>query len=217
MASGTAAARRISSRWYLAASAVTGLIAGVVISAVTANVLGPLIGWDVAAITYVASTWFTMAHADADETARRAVRVDPGRAAVDIVLLSASVASLAGVAAVIIAGGGHGSVSPVLAAVLGITSPLVTWALIHTIFTVRYARLYYTGPDGGIDFNQKEPPQFLDFAYVAFTIGMTYQVSDTQVEAPAIRHMALRHALLSYLFGAIIIDATINLLAGLAK
>ena len=201
----------------LLVSAGAGLVVGVVVSLLTANVLGPLIGWDVAAVTYIVSAWITMARADADTTARLAVREDPGRAAVDVIMLSASVASLAAVAAVIIAGGGHSSIDPVVAAALGLTSPLLTWGLVHTVFTTRYARLYYTGVDGGIDFNQKEPPAFVDFAYVAFTIGMTYQVSDTELQAPRVRHTALRHALLSYLFGAIIIAATINLLAGLAK
>ncbi len=102
-------------------------------------------------------------------------------------------------------------------AALGVSSLLLTWALIHTVFTTRYARLYYTGVDGGIAFNQDEPPSYLDFAYLAFTIGMTYQVSDTDLKTSAIRHTAFRHSLLSYLFGAIIIAATINLLSGLAR
>ncbi|WP_211268538.1 DUF1345 domain-containing protein [Actinoplanes subtropicus] len=183
----------------------------------TANVLGPLAGWDAAAATYVTWAWILMSGADAEQTARLAVREDPGRAVVDVILLSASVASIVAVAAVIIAGGSHSTVDPILAAAFGASSLLLTWVLIHTVFTTRYARLYYTGTDGGIDFNQEQPPSYLDFAYLAFTIGMTYQVSDTDLKTPAIRHTALRHGLLSYLFGAIIIAATINLLSGLAK
>jgi uncharacterized membrane protein len=82
---------------------------------------------------------------------------------------------------------------------------------------LRYARLYYTGPDGGIDFNEDGRPQYSDFAYLAFTIGMTFQASDTDLTTKEIRATALPHALLAYLFGAIIIATTINLLAGLAK
>ncbi len=78
-------------------------------------------------------------------------------------------------------------------------------------------RLYYSGPDGGIDFNEDDKPCYADFAYLAFTIGMTYQVSDTDLTTKEIRHTALRHALLSYLFGTVIIAATINLAAGLVK
>jgi len=75
--------------------------------------------------------------------------------------------------------------------------------------------LYYTGPDGGVSFNQSEAPRYADFAYLAFTIGMTFQVSDTDLQTLAIRATVLRHALLSYLFGAVILATTVNLVAGL--
>jgi uncharacterized membrane protein len=89
--------------------------------------------------------------------------------------------------------------------------------MVHTIFTLRYARLYYVGRDGGIDFNQEQPPAYLDFAYFSFTVGMTFQVSDTDVQTPAVRRTVLRHALVSYLFGAVIVAGTINLIAGLTR
>lgn len=87
----------------------------------------------------------------------------------------------------------------------------------HTIFTLRYAQLYYTEPAGGIDFNQEERPSFRDFAYLSLTIGMTFQVSDTDLQTSPIRSTALRHALLSYLFGAVILAAAINLIVSLAN
>jgi uncharacterized membrane protein len=100
---------------------------------------------------------------------------------------------------------------------VAISSVVLSWAVVHTIFTLRYARLYYVGTDGGIDFNQDQPPRYTDFAYLAFTLGMTFQVSDTDLKTSTIRATALRHALLSYLFGAVIIAVTINLVAGLSK
>jgi uncharacterized membrane protein len=201
----------------LAVALAGGIVVGVLVSVLTANVLGPLVGWDAAAIIYIAWAWIVLAPLDAAETSRLAVREDPGRAAVDAILLTASVASLASVASVIAATGPRNAVNPLLGAALGATSVVLSWGLVHVVFTARYARLYYTGPDGGIDFNEAEPPCYSDFAYLAFTIGMTYQVSDTDLQTKAIRRTALRHALLSYLFGSIIIAATINLLAGLAK
>ena len=93
----------------------------------------------------------------------------------------------------------------------------LSWLLVHTVFTLRYALLYYTGRDGGIDFNQSAPPCYSDFAYLAFTLGMTFQVSDTDLKTPNIRRTALRQALLSYLFGAVILAATVNLIAGLGS
>jgi uncharacterized membrane protein len=99
---------------------------------------------------------------------------------------------------------------------LGIISVLLSWTVIHTVFTSRYARLYYTGEDGGVEFHETEPPRYTDFAYLSFTVGMTFQVADTDLTSKAMRATVLRHALLSYLFGTVIIAATINLLAGLA-
>jgi uncharacterized membrane protein len=85
--------------------------------------------------------------------------------------------------------------------------------MVHTVFTLRYARLYYTPPAGGIDFNEADPPGYVDFAYLAFTLGMTFQVSDTDLTAKPVRHLALRHALISYLFGAVILGLAINVVA----
>jgi len=85
------------------------------------------------------------------------------------------------------------------------------------LFTLRYALLYYRGRDGGVDFNQDDPPRYTDFAYLAFTVGMTFQVSDTDLKTHTIRATALRHALLSYLFGSVILATTINLVAGISS
>jgi uncharacterized membrane protein len=102
-------------------------------------------------------------------------------------------------------------------AALSFGSVALAWSVVHTVFTVRYAWLYYTGSNGGVDFNENDSPQYSDFAYLAFSIGMTYQVSDTDLVTKQIRATALRHALLSYLFGVVIIATTINLVAGLSK
>ena len=96
-------------------------------------------------------------------------------------------------------------------------SVVLAWAVVHTVFSLRYADLYYEGEPGGIDFNEDDPPSYSDFAYLAWTIGMTFQVSDTDLKTQAIRRTALRHGLLSYMFGALIIATTINLIAGLGK
>ena len=99
-------------------------------------------------------------------------------------------------------------------ALLAIVSVALSWTLVHTLYALRYARMYYrTG--GGIDFNQKEDPQYSDFAYLSFTLGMTFQVSDTDIRSSNIRRSILHHTLLSYLFGTVIVAATVNLVAGL--
>jgi uncharacterized membrane protein len=177
----------------------------------------PLLGWTCASSIWALWAWFVVLRLDATETEALATREDPHGATTYLLLISASVASLiAVVLGVIKAADLHGDQRAVLLA-SGIMSIITSWGVVHTIFTLRYAALYYTGVDGGIDFNQEEKPTYTDFAYLAFTIGMTYQVSDTNLTTPATRHTALRHALLSYLFGTAIFAATINLAAGLAK
>jgi uncharacterized membrane protein len=98
-----------------------------------------------------------------------------------------------------------------------VLSVVISWLVVHTLFTLRYALVYYTGNERGVDFNQTAPPRYTDFAYLAFTVGMTFQVSDTTLTTHAIRSTALRHALLSYLFGSLILAATVNLVASLAS
>jgi uncharacterized membrane protein len=192
--------------------------AGAAAALLTALLGGPWsvatpVGWIAGGAVYLGWMWTTLWPMDAPTTARHAVREDPGRAAMDVLVLTAAVASLAAVALLLTASGPN----PDLRAALSVGSVAVAWAAVHTTFAVRYARLYYAGPDGGIDFNSDEPPAYTDFAYLAFTIGMTFQVSDTAISAKAIRSTALRHGLLSFLFGTVVIATTINLLASLGR
>jgi uncharacterized membrane protein len=97
---------------------------------------------------------------------------------------------------------------------LALASVALAWITVHTVYLLRYARMYYSPPDGGIDFHG-ETPDYLDFAYLALTIGMTFQVSDTDLVGKRIRRGALHHALLSYLFGTVILAITVNSVAAL--
>lgn len=196
--------------------ALAGLCAGILVGVLYSPVLGPLAGWDSAAAVYLVLVWRTIWPLNAHDTARLAIRADPNRPLRDALLLGACLASLLGVGLVLVTAGPIRGVSEQLHIAVGIISVLLSWAVIHTVFTARYARLYYTGIDGGINFNQKAPPRYSDFAYVAFTVGTTFQISDTNLASNEMRVTALFHGLLSYLFGAVIIAVTVNLLAGLA-
>jgi uncharacterized membrane protein len=133
----------------------------------------------------------------------------------ELIVLSAGVALLAAVGLVLIrAGSAMGGTKAYLIA-LGVLSVALSWVMVHTVFTLRYARTYYLQPRGGIDFNESDPPTYLDFAYLALTIGMTFQVSDTNLTSKPIRRIALVHAALSYLFGAVIVALVINVVASL--
>jgi uncharacterized membrane protein len=190
--------------------------------AVTAALLAPwqvavLAGWNVAASTFLIWVWATVARLTGEETEAVATKEDPNRALADLTLVGASVACLVGVGFTLLKAAHTDGAGAALLVALAVLSVVESWAVVHTVFTLRYARLYYTPPLGGIDFNEHLRPDFTDFAYLAFTIGMTYQVSDTDLTTRAIRRTVLRHSLLSFLFGTFIVAVTINVVAGLLK
>jgi uncharacterized membrane protein len=201
----------------VATAVAAGACAGALVALPGSWQVGTLVGWDVAAAVYVAWTWKTIWHRDPAATARLALREDPGRAIADALLLVASMASVLAVVLAITAGRGGGSAAGAARAALAVASVALSWTVVQTVFTSHYARLYYSHPAGGIDFNQQAPPRFSDFAYLAFTVGMTFQVSDTDLQTPPVRARALQQALLSYLLGAVILATTINLVAGLLR
>ena len=178
--------------------------------------------WSVAALgaedamvaVFVILVWTSIAGADAAATARLARAEDDSRAAAEAVLLGAGVASLLAVFFTLAQAGDAGSPDRGLLTALSIGSVALAWLSVHTVFLLRYARIYYSPPDGGIDFGD-EPPDYADFAYLALTIGMTFQVSDTDLTAKRVRRVALHHALTSYLFGTVIVAITVSSVAGL--
>jgi uncharacterized membrane protein len=205
------------SRDTVAVRIAVAVVIGAGVAVAVGNTVGwrfALIGWVVTAGLYVVWTRLLLGGMDADQTREYVTREDPTRWVADAVVVSASVASLVGVAYVEAAGSRTGTAA-VIAALLGILTVAASWFAVHTLFTVHYARLYYSDEPGGINFHDPEPPRFRDFAYVAFTVGMTYQVSDTEIGLTSIRATVLRQALLSYLLGAVVLAVTINLIAGL--
>jgi uncharacterized membrane protein len=174
-----------------------------------------LVGWDVAVGVVIGSIWISLWTLSPGQTKENAIREDPSLPLSELIVLTAGVAVLAAVGLLLVrAGSAHGAEKAYLIS-LGVTSVALSWLLVHTTFTLRYARAYYGEPEGGIDFNEDEPPSYLDFAYLAITIGMTFQVSDTNLTTKAMRRIALSHSLLSYLFGAVIVAMVINVVSSL--
>jgi uncharacterized membrane protein len=177
----------------------------------------PISGWIAAALTFVIWSGFAVRPLDGEQTRLHATREDPSRAVADVLLLCANLASLAAVAYVIVeAGNARTAVAQGVLAAVALLSVAVSWVLVQTLFTLRYARLYYTGNPGGVDFNGEKLPTYHDFAYLAYTMGMTYQVSDTNLQTREFRRVVLRHGLLSYVFGSLILATTVNLVIGLS-
>ncbi len=142
---------------------------------------------------------------------------DRSRLVAEVLLLCASIASFGTIALILIEAGSVQGALKLWLVALALATIAVSWLLVTTVFTLRYAHLYYRNNPGGINFNQKESPRYTDFAYLAVTIGATFQVSDTNLETHDIRMTALRHSLLSYVLGVFVLATAINLVSGLAR
>jgi uncharacterized membrane protein len=177
-------------------------------------------GWDVAALTLLCVVWRIILRANTADVVTIATREDETPATATVLVVGASTASLMGVGFALSLAGRETGAERVLLIAFAFLTVVVSWTLINTVFTLRYAHLHFRSGSNGIDFgglDAHELPSFRDFAYVAFTIGMTYQVSDTTLRDPLIRRTVLPHALLAYLFGVVIVAGAINLVAGLVR
>ena len=201
----------------LLAATVVGLIAGAVLDVALTWQLALLGAWDTFALVILLALRPIVLRADGAETQRLALREDETQGTARLLLLGASTASLFAVAFVLsLAGRETGSRRQLYIAAATVTV-VVSWTLVNTVFLLRYAHLYFSARGGAIDFGTtvEDEPEYRDFAYLAFTIGMTYQVSDTSLRDRRIRRTVLGHAILSYVFGVVIVAAGINLMAGL--
>jgi uncharacterized membrane protein len=173
--------------------------------------------WGAAALSAVSSIWLRVGRWDPSETAAHARAEDFSQTVADLIVVSASVCSLVPVGLTVLSAGRHHGTDKVLLILLATSVVAVSWALVHTVYALRYGDLYYAMPTGGIDFNDSGEPDYRDFAYLALTIGMTYQVSDTNLTTRAVRRTAMRHALLAFLFGSVIVALMVNTVASLLR
>ncbi|WP_170172450.1 DUF1345 domain-containing protein [Hymenobacter rigui] len=179
-----------------------------------------LTAWDGFAVTTLLVAWVIILTADVGHIRRIATREDPGRVLSFGFVLTAASASL--LAVVLLLSSIRTAHDPLLVAhvAVGAVAVLVAWLLVHTLFTLRYAHLFYNTdnhrPEGGLEFPGKEPePDYLDFAYFSFVIGMTAQTADIGITDRQMRRLALIHGLLSFGFNTAVVALTINGLAGL--
>ncbi len=192
-----------------------GIVVGVVASLFTFWQAATLIGWDAGALLLISWIWWVVGRLSPEASQTHARREDTSIRMTEVIVLAAGVALLAAVGLALVRAGHATGGTKAYLITLGIVSVALSWGLVHTVFTLRYARTFYSAPVGGIDFNEDDQPNYLDFAYLALTIGMTFQVSDTNLTSKAIRRIALSHALLSYLFGAVIVALVINVVSSL--
>ena len=170
-------------------AAAAGAASAIVVAIIGPWWLIPLTAWDVTALAFIVGIWYRLAPLDAAGTAEVAQREDPRRATADLLLLGASLVSLLAVGLVLVRANTQQGLDRGMLVGASVLSIVLAWGIVHTVYMLRYARAY----------------------------GMTFQVSDTNLQSKEIRRMALRHALLSYVFGTLIIATTVNLVAGLGK
>ena len=196
-----------------------GVVAALVVGSRHSWPVSLISGWDVSSVLLLGLAWLTIFFADAPETQSRAAADDPGRPLVyAVVLLTSATSLLAAVflqrQATVVA-----PRSEALLAALCIGTVALSWTLTHTAFTLRYAHLYYREDDegiGGAEFPGGAMPNYMDFAYFAFTVGMCFQVSDVQVTSHRIRRGVLLHAIMSFVYNTAILAFVLNLVFNLA-
>jgi len=179
--------------------------------------------WNVFAWSVTLLAWLRILWADAKTSVQTARLQDSARFAIFLFVLLAAVASLASVAILIGGAKGLGHKALTEHLLLAAATVLSSWFLVHTVFAMHYAHAFYhdedEGPDfsraGGLEFPNEKEPDFVDFAYFSFVIGMTCQVSDVQVSSHGMRRLALLHGLLSFVFNTVILALSINLASGL--
>ncbi len=167
--------------------------------------------WDISGLVLLVLAWLVIIPSDQNKTKHNATLQDGNRALIgSLVILCSTVALVVvGIALPHVQKGGSSVI-----AFLSVLAVLESWTLLHTTYTFHYAHLYYDKAKGeGLKFYHEEKPDYLDFAYFAFTLGMTYQVSDTQPTKRLIGRSVFGHSLISYVFGTGIVAVTINLLA----
>jgi uncharacterized membrane protein len=178
--------------------------------------------YDAGALLLIVILWVLGMHAHPKDTECRAAVEDPGRNTVLALVIVSVVGGLASAISIIgrgphVANAGEKSI----VYVLGLAAVFLGWFLIHTLFTFRYAHLYYYDDDGdneadrGLAFPGTQMPNDYDFAYFAFVIGMTFQVSDVQITDSGVRRVVLLHGLISFAYNSAILALVINLVSGL--
>lgn len=182
-----------------------------------------ILGWDTFCMSMIALSWVLFFSTTQNDLHGVVEKQDDGLEIIFMIVLVAVCFSLLGTL-LLLYNKSESTFDKIFHTVVSISPVLLSWLLLHTTFTIRYAHLYHdhnklnTGSNvGGIVFPTQEHPDYLDFAYFSFIIGMTFQVSDVKVSSRIIRRFVLLHSLISFVFNTIIVALTINTIASLKK
>jgi uncharacterized membrane protein len=176
--------------------------------------------WDAFSLSFIACSWVVIYNRPITEIIKQANKEDGSKSFVLVSILITSFASLLTVLLLIITKD-QSFDQKIITVILSVFGMMISWVMVHTIFTFHYAHMYYFQDtdekphSGGLDFPGEKKPNYLDFAYFSFVVGMTFQVSDVQVSSPKIRKTVLAHGLLAFALNTFVVALTINLVAGL--
>ena len=182
-----------------------------------------LFTWISFALAVILLNWIVILTSHPREVRKIARIQDSSRTYIFLFVIAASVISMVAIFFLLKSGKGHAGGSVNKHILLAIGAVFISWWLVHTIFTMRYAHMYYdTDTDdgrpkevGGLQFPDENEPDYLDFVYFSFVIGMTFQVSDVEISSREIRRLAWLHGLLSFAFNTAIVALSINVISGL--
>ncbi len=224
--------RSVLSKWVARTSGyqklLTALLLALLITAALypfhiGNVTRIIFCWDVFALAMIGMIWLLFFTTSADEQQQIVKAQDDDITVIFAIILFAVCVSFAGAVLLIFSTGGS-AFDKNLGTVATLIAITTSWILLHTIFTIRYAHLYHDatiikpgGGSGGIDFPNPEAPDYIDFAYFSFVIGMTFQVSDVTISSKTIRRYVLFHSLISFVFNTVIVALTVNIIAGAGR
>jgi uncharacterized membrane protein len=199
----------------LGSATLVGVVAELVLRQFWPASLSGLLAWNAAVFMFLLLTWRVIADHSIESIRRRAARLDNRAWVMMLLTVAAACISLAGLALCL-----HGANTalpgqPTLRLILAGLTVFGSWSLIHTIFALHYAHLYYGASAGGLIFPGGGDPNYWDFLYYSFVIGMTCQVSDVQVATPVLRRLTLLHGVLSFFFNTVILALAVSVGAGL--
>lgn len=182
-----------------------------------------IICWDVFAIAMITMSWLLFFNTTAEQQHAIVKKQDDDIRVIFAIVLSAVCISLLGTVLLIL-NNDESILQKDVRTIVTIAAITLSWILLHTIFTIRYAHLYHNhdkpragNEGGGIDFPNSEQPDYIDFAYFSFVIGMTFQVSDVTISSKTVRRYVLLHSLISFVYNTIIVALTVNIIAGISK
>jgi uncharacterized membrane protein len=194
--------------------AIGAVVVGVALAANWRLETRLLTGWDVGVALYLALAFHTMSRSNTHIMRRHAAEQDEGRLTMLVLTVAAALASLVAIFAHLGSSAGATGGRPPANVALAAFTILLSWAFIHTIFALHYAHEFYDETDGGgLAFPGEREPDYWDFVYFSFVIGMTSQVSDVAITSKLIRRTAAAHGIVSFVFNAALLALTVNLAA----